>query len=73
MKTLDCPKCGGTGKIPDQKSIGDEMRQLRIHAGISLRSAASKMGFSASYLSDLENGHRNWDEGLVEAFKEAIK
>jgi transcriptional regulator with XRE-family HTH domain len=36
--------------------IGEILKRLREHYGMSLRTLASRAGFSASFLSQLENG-----------------
>jgi transcriptional regulator with XRE-family HTH domain len=36
--------------------IGEVLRQLRERQGLSLRTLAGRAGFSASFLSQLENG-----------------
>jgi transcriptional regulator with XRE-family HTH domain len=39
-----------------QQRVGEHVRQLRVQAGISLRTLARQTGFSASFMSQLENG-----------------
>lgn len=39
-----------------QQRVGDHVRHLREQAGLSLRSLASRTGFSPSFISELENG-----------------
>jgi transcriptional regulator with XRE-family HTH domain len=41
--------------------------------GISIRSAAKAMGISATYLSDLLKGRRNWSEKKAEKFTRAVR
>jgi len=60
---VPCKHCDGTGKVPDQVKLGANMRVLR--GTESLRSFASRTGYSAPYLCDLENGKRRWTEKLI--------
>lgn len=39
--------------------IGDLIKEERTKQGITIRHLADKVGISASYLSDMENGNRN--------------
>jgi len=39
-----------------QQRVGEHVRRLRVQAGISLRTLARHTGFSASFMSQLENG-----------------
>jgi transcriptional regulator with XRE-family HTH domain len=71
--TTICPKCCGTGFLPDQEKIGAELRALRIERKKSLRSVAKRMGFTAPYVSDLELGKRRWSADLINQFKKAIR
>lgn len=72
MKTIPCKHCNGTGKVPDQRALGEEMRKRRESLGYSLREAAFRMSISAPYLSDLELGRRNWNEAIRKAFLKAV-
>lgn len=73
MLTVKCPTCGGTGEVPNQKSLGAELRKLREKAGLSGRQVARRMHISAPYLSDLELGRRHWTPKLVMLFKLTLK
>ncbi len=73
MKTLPCRHCNGTGKEPDQRALGVEMRRKRVAANKSLREVAIAMEFSAPYLSDLELGRRLWNSELIASFEKALK
>jgi len=64
-----CPTCGGTGEVINAL----ELRNTRISRKLRLIDVAKKMGIGPSYLSDLENGRRDWDTDLLIAFKRAIK
>jgi predicted transcriptional regulator len=71
--TDKCPKCKGTGRVPNQKSVGEEMRQLREKHGKSLRQIAKILGFSAPYISDLEHGRRDWNPATMLNYTNACK
>ena len=64
-----CPACGGTGEVINAL----ELRNTRISRKLRLIDVAKKMGIGPSYLSDLENGRRDWDTDLLITFKRAIK
>lgn len=49
---------------------GAIIRSLRKEHGMSLRTLAKEMDYSAPFISDLELGRRNWTE---ENFRNAIK
>ena len=72
-QTKACPHCAGTGKILDQAAIGSEMRALRNSARLTGREVSRRLKLSASYLSDLELGRRNWSGDLIERYTEACK
>lgn len=40
-------------------------RKFREDHGVSLRECARRMGVSASFLSDLELGRRNWNARII--------
>lgn len=63
-----CPTCGGTGKVIDALKL----RNSRISRKLRLVDVAKKMGIGPSYLSDLENGRRDWNTDLLSAFNKAI-
>ncbi len=42
----------------DPVVFGQRLRHLRKRAGMTLEALGAKVGSSASYLSQLENGHR---------------
>lgn len=67
-----CPRCNGTGTIPDDRAMGAAMRQRREAAGLSLYDLAKKLGLSASYLCDLELGRRQWSGTNIERYEEAL-
>ncbi len=70
--TRPCPKCGGTGRVSDDRVVGAKLRKQRKDHGRSLRSIAKAIGVSAAYLSDLELGNRHWDNELIDKFNWAV-
>lgn len=57
----------------DNAATGAMARAMRVKSGKSLRSVATTLGFTASFLSDLERGHRNWNEDLLQRFVKAVE
>lgn len=53
--------------------VGREMRSFREDQERTLLQVSLMMKLSLSYLSDLERGRRNWNEQLIQKFKEACK
>ena len=54
--------------------IGPRLREIRAVRGLSLRAAAELAGYSASYLSLIENGERIIDKrSTLEAFARALR
>ncbi len=70
--TEPCTRCGGTGLEFDHRAIGTELRHIRELKGMSLRDVASRMSLTASYISDLELGRRNWSATLISRYKSAV-
>lgn len=68
IKTIPCRKCKGTGRLADQRDLGQQMMELRLRYNVSLRRVAEVMKLSPAYLSDLENGKRTWNKDLIERF-----
>jgi predicted transcriptional regulator len=68
-----CPRCEGTGVIPDPRFHGAEARKRRLKTGIPLREMARRMSLSAAYLSDLELGRRGWREELQHRYVKALR
>jgi len=55
-KSVPCPRCAGTGRIPDLRDVGRRLRLARKGALLGLREAARQAKISAEYLRDLEKG-----------------
>jgi transcriptional regulator with XRE-family HTH domain len=73
-----CSKCNGTGEIENPIEVGATMRAKRVTGvqvgnGQTLRAVARKMGFTASYICDLEQGRRAWSESLKKAYLKALE
>lgn len=71
-QTQPCPRCKGTGRIPDPHAIGAAMKARRIAARLTLREVARRMGFTAPYISDLENGRRPWNDVALARYATAL-
>ena len=63
---VKCKECGGKGTR--QVVLPESLKQARIAAGISMRSLAKRLGFTAPYLSDIENGRRRCTFEIEEAY-----
>lgn len=61
-----CPRCHGSGKIGVFN--GAKARTVRERAGLSLRKFGEQVGYSATYLSDIENGHRQPNLTIAQAY-----
>jgi predicted transcriptional regulator len=70
--TVKCEHCNGTGKIPDSKKIGWQLREARKFARIGLREMAAEIGVSYGHLHDLEHGRRNWTPRLLTDYNAAL-
>ncbi len=73
VPTRSCSHCGGTGREMDPVAIGKQLRELRQKAGMSLRTVADRLGFTAPYISDLERGNRSFTQELAAKYREALK
>lgn len=71
--TKPCPRCEGTGHVPDPAYHGKEARARRKQAGLSLREVARRMGFSVAYVGDLELGRRGWNDELMKRYIRALR
>lgn len=67
-----CPHCFGTGKVQDNRELGADLRRYREWHETTLGAVASAMGFSVSYICDLELGRRDWREDLVHRYRDAV-
>ena len=72
LKSMPCPHCHGTGLRLDPIETGRRMRELRKSRNIRMAGIARVLGYSPSYLSDVERGRRPWTLGLVEKYEWAM-
>lgn len=68
-----CPKCGGTGKIQDDNSLGESMKKKRQKAHLTLKKVAEHMKLSVGYVCDLEHGRRIWRADIEKRYYAAIE
>ena len=59
--------------VTDDEATGQTARDLRVGNGIGLRQLARRIGFSSSYVCDLEHGRRAWSDDLVKRYSDAIE
>jgi len=71
-QTADCRCCKGTGKTYDHREIGRTVKDARKAAGLKLWEVHRGSGYTVSYISDLEQGRRNWSRELYEKIMGAI-
>lgn len=61
-----------TVEVIDHEKTGAYYRTTREALGLSLREVANRLEFSASFVSDLERGRRNWTQDLANQFTRAL-
>jgi len=69
----NCPRCKGSGKIPNPATIGAELLKLRTGAGLSREAVRREMKVSGVYLFDVENGAKGITCERVKQYKAAVK
>lgn len=57
----------------DHGRTGALVRKFRLRRGRSLRAIARELGWSPTYLSDLERGKRRWNQALLARINEVLK
>jgi transcriptional regulator with XRE-family HTH domain len=67
-----CTRCQGVGHEIDSTGTGLALRALRVSKHVTLSTVANRLRISKPYLSDLENGKRNWRGELIERFIKAL-
>lgn len=72
LKTQACPTCNGSGSVPAD-DVGSVLMAEREKAGVQRVDVAEKMGVSASYLRDLEQGNRRWTNELLSSYQKALE
>lgn len=70
--TKPCPHCDGTGRVLDERAIGALMRSVRESKQLSLRKLALRLKWSATYVSDLERGHKLWTTAKQNRYLRAL-
>lgn len=68
-----CEHCNGTGFEPDDRAIGQLMRERRMQRGITLTEMATRLQLTKSYLSDLEVGRRHWTRTNLERYEDVFR
>lgn len=68
--SVNCTCCGGMGTRAEV--LPSLLISARQQSGMSLRTMAKQLQFSAAYLSDIERGRRNCTDKIREAY-EALK
>jgi transcriptional regulator with XRE-family HTH domain len=61
------------GKAVEPRVIGEHIRRLRLEHGLSVRAFAAQTGFSASFISQLENGQVTPSLGSLQKIAETLK
>jgi quercetin dioxygenase-like cupin family protein len=59
-------------RLLKQQVVGAHVRRLRVQRGLSLRALAKLTGFSASFMSQVENGHVSPSIGSMEKIAAAL-
>lgn len=57
----------------DHGRTGSSVRKFRLRRGRSLRAVARELGWSPTYLSDLERGKRRWSQALLARINEVLQ
>ena len=72
LKQTPCKRCGGSGVEQDNRLIGQKFRDRRVKLGLKGAEMARRTGFSRSYISDLEQGRRNWNSAAIQGYQLAL-
>jgi len=59
----------GVGK---SNNVGDNMRKLRMHSGLTQENVALKSGLSQGYINQLESGKRRYTQKSLDLIAEAL-
>jgi len=54
-----------SGALVRRRQLARTLRELRVHAGLTIEAAAPKLDISASKLSRIENAHQGVDVHIV--------
>ena len=68
-----CPHCGGSGFVYDDRELGERLRRRRLALDLTLRQVGDLLGFTHSYIWDLEAGLRRWSPELVVSYMRATE
>jgi len=71
--TIKCPRCIGSGRIPNPATIGAELLKLRTDAGLTRESVRREMKISGVYLFDVENGAKGITGERIAQYRAAVK
>lgn len=73
VTAAQCPTCGGSGTVEDDAAVGQRLRKARKMARLTMKEVGRRMGFTESYLSDLECGKRWFSPILQRRYEEALR
>lgn len=62
-KECICEKCGGSGEI--ESVDGQEIKRIRIAAGYRTYEIAEALGYSISYINEIERGIKPMSEKIA--------
>lgn len=68
-----CSHCNGSGQDIDDEATGRNVKEMRQSYNCGLRELSRAVGWSATYLSDLEKGKRKWTEPKMERYMTAMR
>jgi predicted transcriptional regulator len=72
MKRELCPYCGGSGRKFNSKEEAIKLVALRkTHQALAYE-VAFRLGFTPSYICDLEHGRRPFTAELAEKYRQAV-
>ena len=71
--TINCPRCVGSGKIPNPATIGAELLKLRTDVGLTREAVRREMKISGVYLHDVEKGTKGITGERIAQYKAAVK
>lgn len=71
--TIACPKCSGSGRIPDQGVLGARFAAKRKAADVSQKEVAAALHVSQAIISYLEAGRIEWSETTKRDYEKALQ
>ena len=66
-KLIECPHCKGKGRVAH--TIGAELKAVRKRAKITLREMGERLGFSFTYINEIERENRRCPPSVLEAYE----